>query len=132
MDDCADRVGTGCCCSLLDDRPSGAVRRYCLAGDASVYTLTLKDHLGKAKDVLAGRKMFEWLLFLYRNGVFIYLSSASPLARVLLDKMALKDPSENRYFKSWIILYIQRLNKTINVKPKKQSCIAYILSRKSL
>lgn len=53
MDECVDRVGAGSCSSLLDDRPSGAVGSDCLAGDASVYTLTLKDRLGKAKDLLA-------------------------------------------------------------------------------
>lgn len=96
MDECADRVGAGCCCSLLDDRPSGAVRSYCLAGDASVYTLTLKDRLGKAKDLLAGRKlkMFDWLMFFVRK-LCIYLSSCLP-GRVLLVKMVLQDPPENR------------------------------------
>lgn len=77
MDECADRVGAGCCLSLLDDRPSGAVTSYCLAANASVYTLTLEDHLGKAKDLLEGRKL-QNVAVVYRKCDF-YLSSRSSI-----------------------------------------------------
>lgn len=94
MDGCTNRVGTGCCCSHLDDRPSGAVKSSCLAGDASVYSLTLKDHLGEAKDLLAGRKLksTEWFMFLCTNCV----NCICPPVRVLQDKKVLQDPLENR------------------------------------
>lgn len=97
MDECADRVGAGCCLSLLDDRPSGAVTSYCLAANASVYTLTLEDHLGKAKDLLEGRKnskMSEWLL--YTESVIFICLLAPPSGRVLPDKMVLQAAPENR------------------------------------
>lgn len=46
---------------------AGHLARYCLEGDTSIYTLTLKEQLGKAKDLLAVRKlkMFEHLIFSY-------------------------------------------------------------------
>lgn len=98
MDECTNRVGTGCYRSLLDDRPSGALRSFCLAGDASVYSLALKHHLGKAKDLLAGKKlkMVEWLMFLYNNCVNYICLLLCPPGRVLQDKMVLQDPLENR------------------------------------
>lgn len=34
---------------ILDDRPSGALRSYCLAGETLVYTHTLKDVSGTLK-----------------------------------------------------------------------------------
>jgi len=71
MDEHIGQVRT-CCFSLLNDRSSGTEKDCSLAGDVTVYILTLKDQIGRAKALLAVQKlkmfvglMFNWFLFVF-------------------------------------------------------------------